>query len=161
MRKAFSLIELLIVVVIIGIVYSLSLDSIKSLTEKKQFSLKDLKNYMKSIPYTEKVKIVCLKGNEKCTIYVDSEKYEERKLFSDENIETYRYDFSYGMVKLEMDEDSYFSYTMDKNGAGQQIFVKYQNRVYDFTTYLGNIPIYNSLEEAQSSKEILIQEILR
>ena len=51
MKKAFSLIELLIVILIIGIIYTLSIGNFKKIKDssEKKLTLKTLKEYLQSI----------------------------------------------------------------------------------------------------------------
>ena len=61
----------------------------------------------------------------------------------------------------DVEEEVCFSYSIGKNGVGDQVIVEFKDKVYDFSTYLGSISVYNSLEELLEVKENLAQEILR
>ena len=164
MKKAFSLIELLIVILIIGIVYTLSIGNFNKIkNETKQISLEGLKDYLQDFPYEKNVKILCFDDCSGCDIFVDDEKINEKEIedFLDDTVSVYRYDFSLGMVKLEKDNEICFSYAIDRRGIGEQIFVEFNGKVYDFSTYLGSVPVYNSIGEATDAKEKLIQEVLK
>ena len=65
------------------------------------------------------------------------------------------------MVELEKDNDTCFSYTLNKDGVGEQIFVEFKDKVYDFSSYLGKTPVYDSVADALEAKESLIREVLR
>lgn len=162
MRYAFSLIELLIVVLIMGIIYTISVGSFKNIKNKNQkLTLSGLKVYLQNVPHSKNVRLLC--GNEclKCTVFSDGKKYDEIKSFLDKSVKSYRYDFSYGMVELEKDNDTCFSYTLNKDGVGEQIFVEFKDKVYDFSSYLGKTPVYDSIADALEAKESLIREVLR
>ena len=162
MKKAFSLIELLIVIVIIGVVYTLSIGNFKKVSDdKKMITLELLKEYLQEIPYEESVKLLCLDDCSTCSVIVDGVKAESIDGFFDKSVTTYRYDTSYGMTEIEEDYGVCFSYDINKKGVGEQVFVEFKNKVYDFSTYLDATPVYSSLEDAKNAKEKLVSEILQ
>jgi len=65
------------------------------------------------------------------------------------------------MVEEEKQDDICFSYSIDKKGVGEQVFVEFKTKVYDFSTYLQSVGIYDSMQEAVEAKELLNQEVLR
>lgn len=161
-KRAFSLIELLIVIVIIGVVYTLAINNFEKVKdESKTLTIANLKEYLQSLTYEEKVELLCLDDCKECKIIVDDRVHKKLDGFLDKNIKSYRYDFSYGMVEIEKQNDICFSYAIDKNGVGEQVIVEYKNLFYDFTNYLYSVNTYESLEEVQDKKETLIQEVLR
>ncbi|WP_373003682.1 prepilin-type N-terminal cleavage/methylation domain-containing protein [Sulfurimonas sp.] len=162
MKKAFSLIELIIVILIIGIVYTISVgnfEKVKDETEK--LTLENLKEYLQGLPHEKSAELLCLYDCSKCKVLVDGEKFKELDDFLDKSVRSYRYDFSYGMVEVEKDDDVCFSYSVDKKGIGQQVIVEYKDLFYDFSTYLSPVGVYNSLQEATDAKVQLSQEVLR
>jgi len=162
MKKAFSLIELLIVILIIGVVYTLSIGNFKNMKNgKDKLSLKNLRSYLQTIPYKKKIEFVCMDDCLHCEVFIDEKKHKKVKSFLDNSIKSYRYDFSYGMVELEKSRSRCFSYTLDKEGVGDQIFVEFQNKVYDMSAYLDDTPIYSSIDEVLDIKENMAQEVLR
>lgn len=176
MKKAFSLIELLIVIVIIGVVYSLSINKFNKLSEvdATKITLSNLKEYMQNIPHKNSVRFLCLDDCSACSIYVDDkiDKKLEGSLngFLDSSVNVFKYDFDNGMQ--EKKEDAFFnkdnveknvcfSYFIDKYGVGDQIYVEFKNKVYDFTNYFNKTTVYDSLEDATQVKENLNQDIVR
>ena len=162
MKYAFSLIELLIVILITGIMYSMSVSSFKSIKHKEEkLTIMGLKSYLQAVPHLKTASIVCSDECMKCSVFSDGKKYKKIKSFLDESVKSYRYDFSYGMVEIPKKNDICFSYTLNKEGIGEQIFVEFKGKVYDFSSYLGKMPVYDSIAEATESKEDLIMEVLR
>lgn len=174
MKKAFSLIELLIVVIIIGIVYSMAIGTIKkaSDTASKKVTLVNLKKFLQSLKYEKNVKILCLDACLNCNLYIDGNKNEEFKDsfddFLNEDIAIYRYEYQAGMQEQpkdvffnleESEEDVCFSYTLDKKGIGEQVFVEFNDKVYDFTLDSSSVIVYDSLAEAQADKEELRESL--
>ena len=162
MKKAFSLIELLIVILIIGVVYTISVGNFEKVKDNStKLSLKNLKEYLQDLPHEKSAELMCLDDCSKCEVLLDAEKFKELDNFLDKSLRSYRYDFSHGMVEIQKDDDVCFSYSIDKKGLGQQVIVEFQEQFYDFSTYLSPVSIYNSLEEATDVKEQLAQEVLR
>lgn len=129
--------------------------------DSKKLTLQNLKEYLDSIPHENSVEFLCLDDCSECDVLVDGQKYRKIEDFLDKSIEVYRYDFSYGMIEVERYDDVCFSYSVDKQGVGEQVFVKFNERVYDFSTYITSPPIYDSLQDAAMAKESLVQEVLR
>lgn len=174
-KSGFSLIELLIVVIIIGVVYTLSITKLQNVGEKSHhISLQTLKPFLLSQKYKENARILCLDDCSECKIFLDNKV--ENKLtkrfhnFLDESVEVFTYEQLDGFKEFEFDpffnaegieEKVCFSYSVDRNGIGEQLFVRFQEKVYDFTTYFEKTKIYNSLDEIVEKKENLYQEVLR
>ncbi len=176
MKKAFSLIELLIVVLIIGVIYSMAIGTIRgaSDTKAKKVNLKNLKYYLQSIKYEQSVKILCLDNCKSCSLLVDEKKDKELDesfdILVDDTVEIYSYEYLTGMQekekeiffnKEEVEEDVCFSYTIDKKGIGDQVYIRFKEKVYDYTLDSGFVSVYNSLEEAQEAQEILREELFQ
>jgi len=170
-RKAFSLIELLLVIVIIGVVYTLALGSFEQLAKKETgLSLEKMKEYLFSLEYEKTAKLLCLDDCLTCDLVLDGNVSKTIDSFVDDTVKTYRYDFLYGYVEQEPDvyfnveniqEDVCFSYELDKNGVGSQILVEFNEKFYDFSSYFREVGIYNSIEEAREAKEEVMKEVRR
>ncbi len=174
-RDAFSLIELLIVVLIIGVVYSLAVTSFaKAGDNTTRVSLDNLREYLQSLQHEKDVKFLCLDDCSSCDILVDGEIDEAFKgsfdNFIDNSIKVYRYDSYQGVQEItkeiyfnseDVEEDVCFSYTVGIKGIGDQVFVEYNKKVYDYSSYFGETPVYNSVEELVDAKEMLMMEIIR
>ncbi len=175
MRKAFSLMELLIVVVIMGVVYNLAVGSFQKIGEvKTPLSLKNLKKYLSDFEYEEKVKFLCLDSCSRCDIFVDGKKQEELHGkfdgFLDDSVKIYRYEYGLGAIRVEpkayfneedVEEDVCFSYSLNKQGIGEQVLVEFKGSVYDFSPYFSKTLKYGSLDDAVNAKEVLVQETFR
>ena len=172
MKKGFSLVELMIVIVIIGVVYSLAVSKLKSVDEEKLApTLANLKEYLLSYLEADakRAQLLCLDGCESCSIYVDGVKQEEDiEAFFDASIEVYRYDFVQGAVQKKdavffnkegREEDVCFSFSMDKNRVSDQVIVVYKEKAYDYTSYFTPTKVYAHLEELLQEKEKIQQEV--
>jgi hypothetical protein len=161
----------MIVVMIMGVVYTLSINGLqRSAKGVANLSLLNLKEYMLSLEYKKDVKILCLDECEKCDIFIDGEKHETLEKFLDKSVKTYRYEFLQGMHEApyalsfnaeNIEEDVCFSYSIDKQGVGEQVLVEYKNAVYDYTPFFTSTLKYASMQEAINAREQLIQKVQR
>jgi prepilin-type N-terminal cleavage/methylation domain-containing protein len=169
-KRAFSLVELLVVVVIIGVVYTLSISSFKKNTLEEQVSFMNIKKFLKRFDYQKNISLVCLDKSTKCDIYVDGNKTKTIDSFIDSEVSIYRYDFNYGYVQKEFDiffddedrdEDVLFAFTLDKKGVPDQILVEYNDRYYDMSSYFDNVKEFASIDAAEDFKKDLQMDVMR
>ena len=159
----------MIVVVIMGVVYSLSVNSFSKLKEEnKKVTLLNLKEHLLALANHKEAELLCLDDCSLCTIYVGKKKVQELEDFLDSSVELYRYEFNFGFTKIEprvyfdkddIEKDVCFSYRVDKQGVGDQVLVAYKDKYYDFTPYFETTQVYSSLSDAQSAKENKAQEL--
>jgi len=170
-KKAFSLIELLIVIVIIGVVYTLAIRTLDRTADTKiRVTLENLKEYLASLEYDENAKVLCLDDCDSCRVLLDNKEANILNGFVDSSVKKYRYDFYQGMQIIMDDvyfnrdgieEDVCFSYEINKNGVGEQIFIEFHNKVYDYSSYFGKTPVYNTLAEAMDAKDRINNEVIK
>jgi len=165
----------MIVIVIIGVVYTLAINNFQKIEEEAtKVNLHTLKEYLQKFPHAENVKFLCLNQCTSCNIFVDGEKQKDLEgVFDgmlDEDIKVYRFDFNLGVVQQtpeiyfnqeDVEEDVCFSYTIDEQGIGEQVLIEYKKEVYDYSSFFGSIPIYETLQDAIDAKNKLAQEILK
>lgn len=169
LKRAFTLLELIIVVLIIGVVYTLA---IVNFSDKKtavdSLSLSNLQAYMKSLGYEKSARFICLDDCSRCDMIVDGKNTEHYDNFLDKSLKTYRFDPRGDLVTAQNDpyfnsngvsENVCFSFTVDKDKTGDQILILFKNRVYDFSDSINGTKIYNSLAEAKQIKDQLMQEV--
>lgn len=124
LRSAFSLLELMIVVVIIGIVYAMALSSFKP-PEKKEmdaFSLTTLPQYLRQNYPLVDARLVCFKPCGKCKIMVDGEwKEDEVDLFPKGGVKSYTLD-----IEGFATEKEFFPHDMN-DAYRQACFILHKN----------------------------------
>jgi len=173
-KKAFSLIELMIVIVIIGVVYTLAVSKLQNVgAQKLTPNFQNLKEYLYTYVKEDvrEVRLLCLDDCESCRVYVDGAKQEEDiEPFFDDSVEVYRYDFSQGAVQIQnavffneegREEDVCFSFTMNQDLISDQIIITYKEKSYDYTSYFTPVKVYAHLEELVQEKELLVQVVAR
>lgn len=173
MKKGFSLVELMIVIVIIGIIYTLAVSKLHNVgQEKLQPTFANLKEYLATFLQEDakEVRLLCLDSCESCSIYVNGVKQKEIESFFDASVEVYRYEFNQGFIRKERnlffnqegrDEDICFSFSMNKSLVSDQVVVLYKQKAYDYTTYFTPTKVYGNLEEVLEAKEQLGQAVAR
>lgn len=159
----------MIVIVIIGVVYTLAIQNISKVTQKvSSLHLENLKEYLISLEYKQSASILCLDDCSQCGIYIDGNQIETLENFIDDTIKVYRYDFLYGYIEKEAEvyfndrdvsEDVCFSYTVDKERVGDQVVVEYKENVYDLSSYFTHTLKYKSLEDVAAYKLDLLSEL--
>lgn len=165
--------ELMIVIVIIGVVYTLAVTKLKSVGEEKMMpSLANLKEYLDT--YMEEgattVRLLCLDDCSECSIYMDGTKVKTIESFFDESVEVYRYDTLQGLVERQkpvffneedVQESVCFSFKSYKNRVSEQIIVAYKERAYDYSSYFEGTQVYDSLDDLVEDKERRVQEVMQ
>jgi prepilin-type N-terminal cleavage/methylation domain-containing protein len=174
MKKAFSLIELLIVVLIVGIVYTMAISGFDNLKKgKAKPTLLNLKSYLSKIEYKKDVRLICLDACESCLLIVDGkikpELSEQFDGFLDKDVRVYTFNINTALQNLPdaiyfnsegTSEDICFSFSIDKKGVSTQVIVEYKDYVYDFTSYLAKTKKYTSTSDFIDAKQKVINEVL-
>jgi prepilin-type N-terminal cleavage/methylation domain-containing protein len=171
LKKAFSLIELMIVIVIMGVVYTLIITKLHTIDEQKApFSLKNMKE--KLIKIAKKsgtdVRLWCFEDCSTCKVYVDKKPFQDVQGFVDDDVHFYRYDYLQGVTDKRQDvlfdangvaQDICFSFGVESSGVSDQVLIVSKGKAYDYTHYLEGVVVYDSLEELIAAKEKLIEEV--
>ncbi len=174
-RKAFSLIELMIVIMIMGVIYTLSVSGFQKIEEQEEaLTLENLKDYLMQFPHEKSVELMCLDNCTECNIYVDGEKVEELQGrfdgFLDSSVKVYRYEYNVGAVEVPqkiyfnkegVEESICFSYSVDNKKVGDQVFIEYKGFVYDLAPYISPAKRYRTMDKAVEEREKLQQEVIR
>ncbi len=170
-RSAFTLIELLIVIVIIGVVYTLAISNFSKLIDKgDRVRLDTLKEYLLSLQYKKEARLLCFDDCSECAVYLDGTKTQKMKGLIDRSVHIYRYENLYGFVEKEpevyftpngTEKSVCFSYKVDNNKIGDQILIESKGKYYDMSTYFEQTPIYDSIQAAQNVREKFRSEVLQ
>jgi len=163
----------MIVIMIIGLVYTLAIVKLQDVSDEKiEPSFLNLKEYLGSFLADggKSVRFLCLDDCDECTVYVDGVEIQSMESFFDASVERYRYDFLLGAQRIEnpayfnadeVQKDVCFSLNVSKNGISEQVFIAYDEKVYDYTTYFGQTRVYDSLEAVVEEKERIRQEVMQ
>ena len=157
---------------IMGIVYMFAIGSLGKLKNKTQNllpTLENLKAFLLAKDFEKEARFVCFDDCGSCSVVLDGKKSSSVSNFFDSEPKTYRYDATLEMVQIESDpffdkngvqKQVCFSYRIYKDGIGDQIFVEYHDKVYDYSDYFEDVKVYDSIEEIQNKKESMLQKVL-
>jgi len=165
-KKAFSLFELILVVVLIGLVYSIVLGRINNKKEVRIDSLKNLKytlsqnnpNHKKFelIVYGDKCQNFTLKGIEK-ELKLNPSIFENIKVYKVKNGNLERVDFP-PYIKDDEIYDVCLRFKIFPNGSSSSYIIEKDEKYYIFNPYFLSTKVTNEKDEAiniYTQKELL------
>ena len=169
-KQGFTLLELLLVVVIVGLVYGFAVNGLKRYSEKTtELNLMTLPDLLDEHYDQNHVAVICTDRCKKCELYVDGKVVKEVEPFLDNKAEFYRFDPQLDTQELVWtpiyDEDGRekrvcFRYELFPDGSSSEMMVKYRKVVIDYLGFFGGVKRYASLEEAVDAKQELIRKVL-
>jgi prepilin-type N-terminal cleavage/methylation domain-containing protein len=172
-KKAFTLIELLLVVVIIGVVYGLVINSMKRINNKEEnLNFETLPSYLESMFQQNNVALVCIDNCHKCALYVDHEKVREIEPFmrDERTLRFWHYDANLGTQELrfsslfdedEREFDVCFRYEIFEDGSSTEMIIETKNKSYDYQGLIHSVDTYSSLQELENKHQDILQEVLK
>ena len=170
LRSAFSLMELMLVVVIIGIVYAMALSSFKAPDTKDldAVTLLTLPKYLRDNFALQDVKLVCFEPCGKCRLLVDDEWQEkELELFDSSDVTSYSLDIEGFAEESEFaphdKEDSYkkacFILHKRVNNAIDPLVLQSEDRFIYYKAAYEEVKDYESLSAIQDEYKNAIDMI--
>jgi len=158
LRKAFSLVELLIVILIISLVYFLGFSNIEKASSKpKALTPLNLKSsILKSDIFQGEGTFVCIDKCRSCYLRKDiNSPFESYENHIDlKNIEAYTLDARDSLQKIEygryQDEQICLALQFYRNGSSTQIILKQDDDVYFLPAFFDEAQKVASLEEAKA-----------
>lgn len=152
-----------------GVVYNLAIANFDKIEdESEKLTLVNLKEYLSNLPFKQSSELICLDDCSTCKILVDGNVSKEIESFFDDTIRIYKYEESYGAIEQKMrvhfnsenvEESVCFDYKVFANGVGDQIFVEYKEKYYDFTRYFEKTTVYNSMTDLIDAREAVVSEV--
>ena len=172
MKKAFTLVELLIVIMILGVVYSLSITSLNRLSsnalDTKKTLWEELQALKQRFTYQHTLRIVCIDKCGRCFVEIDNTKRQTIKPFIKQKLQAFRYDPFNGMEPMEyesffdqsgIEHDVCFSYRFIKGEVGEMFYVVKDQKVYKLGSVFGQ-DLFYSLDAAGRYEQELLQKVL-
>ena len=172
-KKAFTLIELLLVVVIIGVIYGLVINSMQRINDKEaNLGFENLPSFLESFYQQNHVSFTCIDNCKKCAVYVDGEKVKDVEPFMKEErvLRFWHFDANYGTQELrftpifnedEREFDVCFNYEIFNDGSHSEMIVETQKQSYDYRGPFHKVDHFSSLQELEESHQDELQEVLQ
>lgn len=168
-KRGFTLLELMLVVLIIGLIYGLSLSGLKQRSEEPYaLTLETLPEYLKRFHHRNTVAAVCTDRCLTCDLYVDGEVVKSLDPFVDDSAAFYRFDLHLGTRDVVWtplfdeggrEKEVCFRYDIRPDGSSEEMMVLYKNEVIDYPGYFAPAARFASLDDAIESKRSLIREV--
>ncbi|AXH12185.1 pilus assembly FimT family protein [Halarcobacter bivalviorum] len=159
MKKSFTLIELMIVILLISLVYALSISSFK-MEKKKEFNLDiyNIKDFLiKNFEYTKNLSFVCTKEqNLPCYVFIDEKLVENLKIenFFSQEVRVYNYDkllsdYEFKTVSINNSEyQPFFELTFNKDFKHKNMIVETSNsKIFLLSSLSNEVKVFNSTNE--------------
>lgn len=155
-KKAFTLFEILVVIIIFSIVLGFALTSLKfNTTDQKNITLDNLKQNLIKKEFTKTISLKCSNELEYCFLYIDNTLQEEKfNLINSKNIESYQYDNTNTQINFQDIEpkelERYnvnFEITLDKDLKHTDMIIYDQNKYYIFNNIKKKPIIMESLSD--------------
>jgi len=172
-KKAFTLIELLIVVVIIGVVYGLVIGSMKKINDKEaHLGFESLPQFAQSFYQRNHVAFVCTDNCRECILYVDEAPIKKVDAFmrDERHLRFWHYDANTGMQELlftplfdedDREFDVCFRYEIFEDGSSSEMIIETKEHTYDYHGSLSGVTSYPTLQEAQDALQRQREEVLQ
>jgi prepilin-type N-terminal cleavage/methylation domain-containing protein len=169
MKKGFTLLELMLVVMLMGIVYGSVINVFERYKEKAiDVTFMSLQNYMQDFSHNNHVSLVCIKQCEECLLFIDEKFTQNVTPFMDKEIQLYRYDKDIGVRELQVlpyfpsdgqEEEACFRYDIYPDGSRSEMIVKDKKEVYLFPSYFGSVQKHASIEKAIEQQAELARKV--
>lgn len=155
-KRAFSLLELMIVVLIMGLVFSLVKVQFHTPPNEKS-GIEILKTFSQN----QDEQLICYDECSKCAIFDMNESKKSEINFKkfDNELKSYYIDYDGDVLEYEYKDikiedrsfDVCLKYRYFKNNSSQKLIIKYFDNYYLFHSFFRNYEIFNSLDDAQTA----------
>lgn len=169
MKKGFTLLELILVVMLMGIVYGSVINVFERYKEKAiDVTFMSLQKYMQDFSHNNHVSLVCIKQCSECLLFTDGKFTQNVTPFMDKDIQLYRYDKEFGVREFQampyfledgQEEEVCFRYDIHPDGTRSEMIVKEGKDVYRFPSYFGSVQKYASLEQAIEQQSEMARKV--
>ncbi len=160
--KAFTLFELLIVVVLISILYGVFVHKLSRPKQSKtdQLTLMNLKSFLLDIPFKRKIEVICLEPCKECNIYIDNKKSKSDAFSLFKSVPNVYFPDNFGQLKTvnflaQVDKNDAinnvcFKYTLLNNKSGSYYALEDDGDYYLFDPYMKKVKKTTSFSDVNS-----------
>ncbi len=160
--KAFTLFELLIVVLLISILYGIFVHKLSKPPQEKtdQLNLVNLKSFLLDIPYKKKIEVICLEPCKECNIYIDNKKTKNDAFSLFKSHPNIYFPDTFGQVrtisflpildKKDAINNVCFKYSLFNNKSSSHYVVEDDGIYYLFDPYMKKVQTSKSFSDVTS-----------
>lgn len=170
-HRGFTLVEMMLVVVIIGVVYGLVISGMKRYSEKAyDISLYNLPLFLAEQFSGRTVSLICTDACRSCGVYEDGKLVADVKGLLQDPVESYRFDHRYGVSEVRwsplfdkdgQEEEVCFRFDTDGRGKNSELLVRSEKQVIAYGGYFGSVQRFESIEDAMDNQEELRQKVMQ
>ncbi len=167
-KKGFTLFELILVVLLIGIIYGIFVHKLSQKDKKESAEgivLETLKPFLESFEPTDKAELRCFTPCETCYVFRDGKQVEDLELPLFKSTPNVYENDAFGQLqriefmpieekKSKAIKDVCFEYTLYQNHSSSNYIVEYAKKYYLFEAYLKPVSVFESLSEATAAFDI-------
>ena len=166
-KKAFTLIEIIIVITIISLVYFFTLGNFKfDVKTTTSVNLEYLPKYLNKFKFSNTLELKCIEEGKRCLLYLDGSIKEELKDLFKEKPSVYTYDKNLDIIyfdDIELKElDRYevcFIYSINKYKKSKDLIVEVGQKVYIFNSFNPKAIILEYLSDVRTYFDNKEQEV--
>jgi len=169
MKKAFSLFELIIVILLLGVIYAIFLPKLNFKPEHEQkLSLSNIKEYLLTFDYKETLSLKCIEDTYECYVSIDGSIKKDtvvKNLFNNRP-DVYSYDTEQDRLefaRLELDtfeeHEVVFELQFNKYKKMRDLIVETQDDIYVFNALYLKPLKYEYLNDVQEQIQNLTSEV--
>lgn len=168
-RRGFTLIELMVVVLIVGLIYGLAIEGIQRGSEaSEELSLKTLVEFMQAKQHGNDLSLICTDRCQSCTLFADGAAVAEIPPFLDSSASFYRFNYYTGSEPMEWtplydeegrEEEVCFRYDLYRDGSRSEMLAEYGGEVVDLPGPFAKTAVYATLSDAVEAEQARVEEI--
>lgn len=168
-HRGFTLIELMVVVLIVGLVYGLAIQGIERTSDvSKELSLKTLVEFMQAKQHGNDLSLICTDRCKSCTLFADGAAVADIPPFLERRASFYRFNYYTGSEPLEWpplydeegrEQEVCFRYDLYRDGSRSEMLAEYDGEVVDLPGPFETTALYATLNDAIEAKQARIEEI--
>lgn len=165
LKKSFTLIELVIVIVITSIIYAVTFSNFMKPKLDKNVKVESLKSYLYSLGYQKSVSFICLTSKESCFVMLDDEINKEIENPFGKILSVYSFDQNRDIIyfdDIKIDDENRrvsLYLKMDKYKVHNNLIVETEEKVYVLDSAYATIFSYDSISEYVNERNKIISEV--
>lgn len=167
-KQAFTIIELMLVIVIIGIVYMIAANNLnlQKYSKEKTLTFSSLHKYLSSYDYEKTISLKC-DEEKNCFLFIDGafDSKIDNTLFKDKPV-VYQYTTNFDIIRYKRIElenlesyDIVFEYKLDNRGISKDMIVEVDDKVYLFNSFKNRVIEFDYLSDVRDYFENKVKKV--